>query len=120
MRRGWPAYALERIKILAASWREAAEKTAQACLRILGSSCREVYVVGGVAENRITVFSDLDIVIVVDDPRLKTLETIIAVKREAEELGVPAEITLDIKLLEPGELKELVSKGTYKKLIKIK
>jgi len=119
LRRGWPAYALQRIRILATEWRSIAEKVAEACRRLLGDKCLAVYVVGGVAEDRITALSDLDIAIVVSDHRYKNLEMILAIKREAEKLGIPSEVTLDVKLLTQEELKKLLQRGIYKRCVKI-
>jgi predicted nucleotidyltransferase len=119
LRGGWPAYALQRIRILAREWRSVAEKVARACRQLFGDKCLGVYVVGSVAEDRITVLSDLDVVLVVGEPQLKTLENLLAVKREAEKQGVPPEITLDIKLLTPQEFDELVKRGVYRKYIPI-
>ena len=40
-------------------WREYAEKIAKAAKEVLGEA--EIYVVGGVAEERTTIYSDIDI-----------------------------------------------------------
>ena len=47
---------------------------ARAAKNILGDKLKSIYIVGGVAEDRITVYSDIDIVIVVRDPGLKSLD----------------------------------------------
>jgi len=67
-RRGWARLALERYGLLK-RWRELALIVARACREVLGPGCLGVYVAGGAAEGRLTVLSDIDVVIVVDDPR---------------------------------------------------
>lgn len=117
MNEHWARYALERYSLLK-KWRELASIVAKACREVLGKC--EVYVVGGAAENRLTVLSDIDVIAVVEDQSLKTIETIINVKRRAEELGLPQDAPIDLKILTPQELQDLVEKGIYKKIVKVK
>ena len=114
----WAKYALERYSLLK-KWRNFATAIAKACKDLLDKACLEVHVVGGAAENRLTVLSDIDIVIVVSDPTLKNIESILAIKRKAEQLGLPTEAPIDIKILTPKEFQELLEKGIYRKTIKI-
>lgn len=118
MKGGWARYALERYAMLR-RWRELTEFVAKACIDVLGKDCLGTYVVGGVAEDRLTVLSDIDVVIIVRDPRLKCLDTIISIKRRAEELGLPIEAPMDIKVMAEEEFRKLVNKGVYKKFIRI-
>ena len=53
----WAKYHLQHLK----KWREAVEAIAKAVSEIVPGA--EVYVVGGAAENRLTVLSDIDIVV---------------------------------------------------------
>ena len=115
---GWARYAVERFRLLK-RWRDFAPFIAKACRDVLADACRKVYVVGGAAEDRLTVLSDIDVVIVVDDPRLKSLETIVRIKRRAEELGIPEELPLDIKIVTAEELQDLVRRSVYRRLIEI-
>lgn len=117
MRRGWARFALERYETLK-RWRVWAELVARACLDVLGGECRSVYVVGGAAEGRLTVLSDIDVVIVVGDKGLKTLDTVLTVKKRASELGLSDDVPLDIKILVEEEFTRLAGK-IYKKVIKI-
>lgn len=55
-------------------WREYSSIVARAAKNILGDKLESIYVVGGVAEDRITVYSDIDIVVVVRDPGLKSID----------------------------------------------
>ena len=118
MRNSWAKYALERYSLLK-KWRELAEIVMRACKDVLGKECSAVYVVGGAAEDRLTVLSDIDVVVVVGNSKLKTLEMIISIKRRSEELGVPMEVPIDIKILTKDEFRELIKKGTYRRVVKI-
>ncbi len=119
MKENWAKYALKRYMLLK-NWKKHATIIAKACKETLGEKCLQVYVVGGAAENRLTVLSDIDIVITVNDNSLKTIETILAIKRKAREIGLPDEAPIDLKILTPNEFNKLVNKGIYKKTIKIK
>jgi len=118
LRNSWARYALKRYTLLR-KWRELAKVVAKACKEVLGRECINVYVVGGAAEDRLTVLSDIDIAIIVGDPELKNIETIVTIKRKSEELGIPTEAPIDIKILTKDEFKELTEKGIYRKAVKI-
>ncbi len=70
MREGWPRYALERYSLLK-KWRNLVDIVARACKEVLSDECVGVYVVGGIAEGRPTVLSDIDVVVVVSNAGLK-------------------------------------------------
>ncbi|MET1160363.1 MAG: nucleotidyltransferase domain-containing protein [Thermoprotei archaeon] len=118
MNKKWARYALERYALLK-KWREFAKAIAKACIDLLGNDCLEVYVVGGAAENRLTVLSDIDVVVVAGNPLLKNIDTVIAIKRRAEQYGLPLEAPIDLKILTRKEFQELLEKGIYKKIVKI-
>ena len=118
MSQGWARFALNHYSRLK-RWRDYAASIAKACREILGRHCRSVYVVGGAAEERLTVLSDIDVVLVVDEQRLKTLENIVRVRRRAEELGLPVDIPVDIKILVEEEFMELTRKGVYRRVVRI-
>ena len=115
----WARYALERYSLLK-KWRDFATAIAKACTDLLDKNCLGVYVVGGAAEDRLTVLSDIDIVITVDRPSFKNIDTILAIKRKAEQLGLPPEAPIDLKVMTQKEFQELTEKGIYRKTIKIK
>ncbi|MCX8162469.1 MAG: nucleotidyltransferase domain-containing protein [Candidatus Bathyarchaeota archaeon] len=117
-REGWARYALERYLKLR-SWMDYRGIIVKACRDILGDRCLSVYVVGGAAEDRLTVLSDIDVVVVVDDPSYKSLENMLAVKRRAEELGLPVDVWLDVKISTEEEFKQLIDKGVYRKVIEV-
>ncbi len=116
-RREWYRYLSRRLEHLR-RWRIYAELVARSCRKVLGDRCVEVYVVGGVAEERITVLSDIDIVVIVDDPKLKTIENIAAIKTTSRELGVPEEVPIDVKIHTLEEFRE-ASNSLYRRRIKI-
>jgi len=76
----WPKQAVERLGLLK-KWRELSLIVARAAEEVLGDRLRAVYVVGSVAENRATVYSDIDIAIVVSDEKLKSIDTIMTPPR---------------------------------------
>ena len=117
-REGWARYALERYLKLK-RWMDYVDVIVKACKDVLTDRCLHIYVVGGAAEDRLTVLSDIDVIVVIDDPSYKNLENIIAIKRRAEELGLPVDIPLDVKLSTEEEFKELIGKGVYKKVIEL-
>ncbi|MBB5255089.1 nucleotidyltransferase domain-containing protein [Sulfurisphaera ohwakuensis] len=99
-------------------WREYAEKVAKA-VRDLEPNV-EVYVIGGVAEDRITVLSDIDILIVVkrklNNKERKTLrEEILLRAMDAYEL--PFDAPVEIHLEDEDEAKRFFELS--KKVIKI-
>ena len=115
---GWARYAIERWRLLL-RWRELADIVARACRDVLGGRCVSVYVVGGAAEDRLTVLSDIDVVIVVDDAGLKTLDTILRIRRRAEELGLPEDAPIDVKVLTGEELERLKRRKIYRRTVRI-
>jgi len=84
-------------------WREYAEKICSA-VRSLGIEA-EVYVVGGVAEDRTTVLSDIDVLVVVDgvgegDRRRLT----VGILEEAiENFGLPWDAPVELHVVSRGE-----------------
>ena len=118
MRGGWPRYALERYGLLK-RWRELAGIIAEACRKVLGDGCRAVYVVGGAAEDRLTVLSDIDIAIVVGSEAPRDVEAVLSIKGRAYELGLPLEAPIDLKILSEEEFEELRRRGLYRKAIRI-
>ncbi len=118
MREGWGRQAIERYRLLK-KWRDIAGIVAEACIEVLGDECLEVYVVGGAAEGRLTVLSDIDVIVVKAGEVGDYIGTVVAIKAKALELGLPEEAPLDLKILTPGEFKELKSRY-YAKTVRIK
>ncbi len=80
MKWSWPRQTVERLGLLK-RWRELSLIVARAAEEVLGDRLKAVYVVGSVAENRATVYSDIDIAIVVSDGKLKSIDTIMTPPR---------------------------------------
>jgi predicted nucleotidyltransferase len=93
--KAWSRFALERYEKLK-RWREYALLIARACRGILGDRCLRVYVLGGTARGLLIVLSDIDVVIVVGEERDKGIDVRLKVKRRAEELGLPWDVSVDL------------------------
>ena len=65
-----------------------------------------------------TVFSDIDIAIIVSDRKLKSIDTVIDVKLRAEDLGLPIEAFIDMKILTEEGFGEALGK-LYKRVIRV-
>ncbi len=118
MREGWARAALERFELLK-RWREYVPIVARACREVLGEGCLRVYVVGGAAEGRLTVLSDIDVVIVVKNPPGDRLSVLLGVRRRARELGIGDEVPLDLKLVTLEEFEELRKRGIFKEVVEV-
>ena len=116
MKNSWAKQALQHYQLLK-NWRKYTPQVVKACKEVLGNHCKQIYITGGAAENRLTVQSDIDILAITANPQLKTPETIIKIKRKAQQLGTPPQLPLDIKILTPQELQQQLEKGIIKKLI---
>ncbi|MEM2234964.1 MAG: nucleotidyltransferase domain-containing protein [Desulfurococcaceae archaeon] len=88
-------------------WRKYAESIAKAAKDILPSS--EVYVIGGVAEGRATVLSDIDVLIVVDNINNRDLLKLkIAIMNKAIDCyGLPWDAPVELHILSRGEAEEI-------------
>jgi len=114
----WPREAIKRLELLR-NWRKISELVANAARGVIGEDLMAVYVVGSIAEGKAGVYSDIDIVLVVSNPKYKNIDTVIDVKLKAEELGVPIETPLDVKILTEEEFNEY-TKTLYKKRVLVK
>ncbi len=85
-------------------WRRIACIVAEAARRVTGA--REVYIAGGAAAGRLTVSSDIDVVVPL--PREPSLEEAAELRariiEEAEKLGLPAYAPVEIHLVGPQRL----------------
>ncbi|MCH4815855.1 MAG: nucleotidyltransferase domain-containing protein [Saccharolobus sp.] len=99
-------------------WREYAEKVAKATKDLEPNS--EVYIIGGVAEDRITVLSDIDILIIIkrklnNKERKKLREAILL--RAMDSYNLPFDAPVEIHLEDEDEAKRFFELS--KKAIKI-
>ncbi|MEM4970842.1 MAG: nucleotidyltransferase domain-containing protein [Sulfolobales archaeon] len=94
-----------------ARWRELAAIVARAAKMVEPGA--EVYVVGGAAENRLTILSDIDVVIALpeepDHDRIIDLEAKIFEK--AEELGLPLHAPVELHIVGPRSLQKFLEKS---------
>lgn len=102
-------------------WRLYVEAVAKATRDLLGPDTR-VYVVGGAAENRLTVLSDIDIVVVsknVPRDEKKKLYLRLDIRDRAVTLyGLPWDYPVDIHLYDEEEFEK--AKKRYRRMIEIK
>ena len=101
-------------------WRSYAEAVARAARDLLGPDTR-VYVVGGAAEGRLTVLSDIDIVVVSSrvpaSPRERRRLRLGIRERAVNQYGLPWDIPVDIHLYTPEELEK--ARRYYKRLVEV-
>jgi len=84
-------------------WREYALKVAKAAEDILGDV--RVYVIGGVAEGRTTVFSDIDILIVAEKiPRDKKRLYVEILERAIDAYGLPWDAPVELHIVEERDV----------------
>ena len=73
----------------------------------------EVYITGGVAEDRLTVKSDIDLLIVL--PYTSTFNEAVELRsrilEEAEKLGLPLYAPIELHIIGKKELKKYMKKG---------
>jgi len=101
-------------------WRRYVPAVARAARDLLGPDIR-VYVVGGAAEDRLTVLSDVDVVIVSPrvprSPREKLRLALDVRERAVARYGLPWDYPVDIHLYTPEEFEE--AKKYYGRLVEI-
>jgi predicted nucleotidyltransferase len=117
MRMSWPKQAVERLELLK-KLREFSLIVAKAAKEILRDGLKAVYVVGSIAEGKATVYSDIDIAIVVNSVEFKNIDIAIDIKLKAEELGLPIDTPIDIKIITEDEFRSYLGK-IYRKAIEI-
>jgi len=94
-----------------ARWRRLAEIVAGAVKSVNPDA--KVYVAGGAAENRLTVLSDIDVVVVLPrEPdhgeRIALMERVF---EEAEKRGLPLHAPIELHVIGPEKLRELREKS---------
>ena len=97
-------------------WRRYAEIVAEAVAKAFPDA--EVYLVGGAAEGRVTVLSDVDVVVVV--PGELTLDQAVEVRarvlEKAEKLGLPPYAPVEIHVVDRKGLARYERRGRLVKL----
>ena len=93
-----------RLKLLS-KWRIIAANVATAIKKLYPSS--EIYVFGGAAENRLTVLSDIDIAVVLEDPPKDRAGMLAKIWEILEAKGIPQYYPLEIHILSKREFERL-------------
>jgi predicted nucleotidyltransferase len=92
-------------------WRSVVKVLASVVRRLYPGS--RVYVFGGAAEGRLTVLSDIDVLVVLDRPVTveERVEVLARIWEELERAGVPAYYPLEIHVVGPDALEEYRRRG---------
>ena len=112
---GWIKYKLKHLK----RWREYAKIVAEATRKIIPDA--EVYAYGSAVKGKLTILSDIDILIVtklrekLDDTQTRKIKA--RILEEAEKLGLPWDAPVELHIVTPKEKEKLQSKG--EKLLKL-
>jgi predicted nucleotidyltransferase len=97
-------------------WREYAESIARAARDILGEAV-EVYVIGGVAEGRTTVLSDIDILIVADMlPRDRKRLYGEILERAIDVYGLPWDAPVELHITDKKRAEEYLKGGKHERI----
>ncbi len=81
----------------------------------------ETYIIGGAAENRLTIKSDIDILLVLPQKPTFTqaVELRTKILEEAEKIGLPPYAPIDLHIIGKEELKKYIKKGKVIPLDKV-
>jgi predicted nucleotidyltransferase len=105
----WVRYHFQHLR----RWRDYAEKVAAAAGSI--DPRAEVYVIGGVAENRATVLSDIDVLVIVSKPRLEPREKKRLAVRILDEAiarhGLPWDAPVEVHVVGREEAARFLGRG---------
>jgi len=93
----WAKYHIKHLK----KWREYAKKIAKAARDIVPEA--KVYVIGGAAENRLTVLSDIDILIIVPKKAMKKHLTTNILEKAINTYQLPWDAPVEIHIVEEGK-----------------
>ena len=93
------------------NWRKHAEIIAEAVRRVAPRA--RVYVFGGAAEGRLTVRSDVDVAVVLEDELglEEAVELRAKILEEAERLGLPLHAPVEIHIIDMRTFRRLVRGG---------
>ncbi len=99
-------------------WRRYVRIVAQAASRVVPNA--ELYLTGGVAEGRLTILSDVDILVVLPEkPGFdQAIDIRVRLLEEAERLGLPLYAPIEIHVIGEEELSRYAKKGKLVKLSK--
>ena len=93
-------------------WKEYAEIVAKAARDILGDV--KVYVIGGVAEGRATIYSDIDLLIVVRSEHAERKRLNVEIlERAIDAYGLPWDAPVELHIVGEKEAEEYLKMGKY-------
>lgn len=95
----WVSYHFQHLK----KWREYARSVARAALEIVPNA--KVYVIGGVAEGRTTIYSDIDILIVLPEKVDKKNLYVKILTKAMDEHGLPVDAPVELHIATEEEAK---------------
>ncbi|OYT40281.1 MAG: hypothetical protein B6U89_02725 [Desulfurococcales archaeon ex4484_58] len=101
----WVKYHFRHI----ANWRRYAEIIASTAKDLIGDV--KVYVIGGVAEDRVTVLSDIDILIVVPDDLFRENLSVEILDKAIEKYGLPWDAPVQLHIVKRSEASKYFSRG---------
>ena len=111
---GWVKHRIRYLR----NWRQYVEALTKSIEELLPDT--EVYVIGGAAEDRLTILSDIDVLIVVDEPL--TIQQRRKIKADiiwnAEKHGFPWDYPVEIHIISRNELPQYLKH--VKKLVPVK
>ena len=109
----WVSYHFEHLR----RWREYAEKVARAARDVVGDV--KVYAVGGVAEERTTIYSDIDLLIILRGGGLKEKKKLYRkiLERAIDVYGLPWDAPVELHIVDEREAEEYLKLS--KKIVKI-
>ena len=109
----WVKYHFEHLR----RWREYVEKISKAVRDIIPDA--EIYVIGGVAEDRITIYSDIDILIIIKniDPSSKVELVADILDKAIDTYDLPWDAPVELHVVNEEEAKRYFKH--CKKVIKI-
>lgn len=102
--------ALTPLKVIS-SWRKYVEAVAESVKSVVPEA--QIYLIGGAAEARLTVKSDIDVLIVLpEQPDMaEAAELRARILREAEEMGLPPYAPVELHIAGPEGLERYARKG---------
>jgi hypothetical protein len=108
----WVRYHFEHLR----RWREYAESVCRAARDVLGRDV-EVYVIGGVAEERTTVLSDIDILVVAGElPRDRKELYSVILGKAIDVYGLPWDAPVELHITDRKGAGEYLKKGKHVKI----
>lgn len=108
----WVKYHFEHLR----RWREYALSIARATRELIPES--KIYVIGGVAEERTTIYSDIDILIIIPDKIEKKNQYVKILTKAIDEYDLPIDAPVELHIIHEKEAEKYLKH--QRKTIEIK